>query len=699
MNAGFSVGVDIGGTFTDFVLRNTLTGAIYLHKSLTTPDDPSRSVVDGLRQLLQRAETSAAELSLAVHGTTLIANSLIERKGAITALVTTGGHHDVLEIGTELRYDSYDLYIDKPEPLVPRPLRFGVSERLDYRGAVVRPLEEHELEGVVDAIGDAGVESVAICFLHAFRNPDHELRAAELLERRLDGVSVSVSSKVAPEIREYQRMSTTVANAYVKPLTERYLGRLEQSLRDLGYRSDLHLMLSSGGITTAGIAADYPIQLLESGPAGGVLCANFVGTLLGRDELISFDMGGTTAKMAYIADGAPLLARAFEVARVSRFRMGSGLPVQVPVIEMIEIGAGGGSVAYKDPLGLLKVGPISAGADPGPACYGFGGEQPTVTDANLLLGYLAADSFLGGEMRLDPNRAETAMRRHVAEPLGLGVVEAARGIFDVVNENMISATKVHVAEKGKDPRRASLVAFGGAGPIHAHALALALNMKEVVCPLRAGVASALGFLTAPIAFDFAQSVATLLHELTAESLRATIEAMERRGAETLAGAGIEPGAVSFRRSADMRFVGQGHEIEVPLPGGHVDNRYMAALEDHFHDRYQALYGQRHSDVRIEFITCRVTASGPDPELRIPEIEASEHTLEDARKGSRPVYFKPGGFADTAVYDRYTLPPAATIAGPAVIEERESTVVIPPEMRGSVDRYGNLVLQQVAKGTR
>lgn len=688
----YLVGVDIGGTFTDFVFYDVRARTLTLHKVLTTPDEPSRAVIEGLRKLLSDANTDGNSIDLAIHGTTLITNALIERKGAKTALVTTEGHRDVLEMGTELRYDSYDLAMEKPEPLVPRQLRFGVAERLDNHGCVVRPLDEESVERVANALADQGVQSVAICFLHSFRNPDHEQRVAQALEAALPNLTISISSVIAPEIREYQRMSTTVANAYVKPLTASYLRRLSDELGQLGYRHDLHLMLSSGGITNTEIANDHPIQLLESGPAGGALWAGYVGKLTERDELVSFDMGGTTAKMAYVAGGKPLIARSFEVARVSRFRMGSGLPVQVPVIEMIEIGAGGGSIAFKDALGLLKVGPASAGADPGPACYGFGGTSPTVTDADLVLGYLSEDSFLGGDMRLSKERAEAAIRQHVAEPLGLDLEVAARGIFDVVNENMISATKVHVAEKGRDPRRAALVAFGGAGPIHAHAIATALQMREVICPLKAGVASALGFLTAPIAFDFARSVASILNQLRGETLSETVQSMEERGRNTLGAAGISVADIQHVRSADMRYVGQGHEIEVELPSGPIDDAYVSKLAGAFHDQYRAVYGKSHPDVPVELITCRVQSSGPDPALTVPRMEPAPPVSTDAAKtGSRLVSFGNGGFVDTNVYDRYALGAGSEVQGPAIVEERESTVAIPPEMRAQVDAYGNLIL--------
>jgi N-methylhydantoinase A len=693
----YDVGVDIGGTFTDFVMRDRRSGALHLYKSLTTPDDPSRSVVEGVRHLLETAEGRADAIGLVVHGTTLITNALIERRGAHTALVATDGHQDVLEIGTEIRYDSYDLAIDRPAPLVPRTLRFGVDERLDNTGNIVRPLNLLALDRVAELIRDSEVEAVAVCFLHSFRNPQHERDAQRRLAAALPGVSVSISSDVAPEIREYQRMSTTVANAYVRPLTERYLHKIEDELQELGYEHDLYLMLSSGGVSTASTASDYPIQLLESGPAGGVLCAAFLGTMTGRREVVSFDMGGTTAKMAFVSDGSPLIARSFEVARVSRFRMGSGLPVQVPVVEMIEIGAGGGSIAHTDDLGLLKVGPRSAGAAPGPACYGFGGTEPTVTDANVVLGYLAPENFLGGAMTLDSEAAHDAIRTGVAEPLGIDVVAAARGIFDIVNENMVAATKVHVAERGKDPRRAALVAFGGAGPVHAHAIARALGMQEVICPLRAGVASALGFLTAPIAFDFARSLVAEYSRLDHATLSETFESMAARGAAMLMDAGIAEDQITHVRSADMRYLGQAHEVGVRLPPGTIDSQYVAGIADRFHETYRALYGRSHPEAAIELVTCRVVSSGPPRDLRLPDFQrGSAAPPGSALQGHRRVHFGAAGFVDTRVIDRYALLAGNVIEGPAVVEERESTAVIPPGMEGKVDDFGNLVLNEAQR---
>ncbi len=690
---GTIIGIDIGGTFTDFVMIDKRTGAFHLHKALTTPAQPARCVIEGVLHILERIGANAGDVDLVIHGTTLISNAFIERTGATTALMTTQGYRDALETGMQNRYDPYDLFLKLPEPLVPRSLRFGVQERIGSDGKEVRPLNREEVERVADELASADVGSVAVCFLHSFRSPAHEREAAELLASKYPNMSISISSEVAPEIREYQRMSTTVANAYVQPLTESYLTHLSDELSILGYQRPLHLMLSSGGITTTEVAVRHPIRMLESGPAGGVFLASFLGRTLGREHLISFDMGGTTAKISYVTNGKPSRARSYEVARVERFKMGSGLPLQVPVIEMLEIGAGGGSIARKDPLGLLKVGPESAGADPGPACYGMGGERPTVTDANLVLGYISEENFLGGKFPLFRERAEEAIRRCVAKPLGLDLEEAASGIFNVVNQNMVAATKVHVAERGQDPRQASLIAFGGAGPIHAHALARELKLREIICPLMAGVASALGFLTAPIAFELARSFVTLFDDLDARELAEVFEDMESQGYENLEKAGIEPGQVTIKRSVDLRHVGQGHEIEVNIPPGKIGDGYVSDIPSMFFDTYRRVYGQVHGDVPIQIVTCRVAASGPEPQLGLPTMESDGTSAEEASKGQRPVYFEEtSSFVETRVFDRYSLGAGANIGGPAVVEENESTVVIPPSMIGTVDQFGNLFLR-------
>ena len=535
--ARYKFGFDIGGTFTDFVLMDVDSGATVTYKVLTTPHEPERAVLDGWRHLLDELSLDGRSVEMAVHGTTLITNALIERDGGVTGLVTTRGFRDVLEMRKEMRYDIYDLLITLPDPLVPRPLRLEVDERLNGRGEVVTPIDLSQLEQAKETFVQAGVEAVAVCFLHSFSNPSHERLAGAWFREHMPEVAVSLSCEVASEIREYERTSTTVSNAYVQPIAQRYLEQLGSRLADAGFERNLYLMLSNGGITTFDLATRFPIRLVESGPAAGVLAAVFYGALIEERDLVSFDMGGTTAKMCLIKDGQPAMASSFEIARVHRFKRGSGLPVQVGSIELIEIGAGGGSIARVDELGLLKVGPTSAGADPGPACYGLGGTEPTVTDADTVLGYLNPKNFLGGRMELAVDAAEEAIRSAIAEPMGIDVVQAARGIHQVVNENMIAATRIHVAERGADVRRMFLMAFGGAGPVHADAIARALKMRGYIVPASAGVTSALGFLTAPMSFELARSfVGTVTHERLAE-LDGLYDTLEAEGRELLRGRG------------------------------------------------------------------------------------------------------------------------------------------------------------------
>ena len=687
----YRFGFDIGGTFTDFVLIDAASGEIASYKALTTPEDLSRAVVEGWEELLAGAGVAGGAVERAIHGTTLITNALIERKGAKTALITTKGFRDILEMAKEMRYDIYDLLLVLPEPLVERPLRFEIDERINARGEVLTPLKPAELEVLAATLADVGIEAVAVCYLHAFTNPEHEQKTGAWLGENLPGVSVSLSSEVAPQIREYERMSTTVCNAYVQPLAERYLARIEESLRERGFSQGLYLMLSSGGVTTLETAARFPVRLVESGPAAGALAAVYYGELVGERDLVSFDMGGTTAKMCLIRDGSPTVTDTFEIARVHRFKRGSGLPVRVPTIEMIEIGAGGGSIARIDELGLLKVGPESAGADPGPACYGLGGVEPTVTDADLLLGYLNPGYFLGGRMGLDRGAAEAAVGSRIAEPMGLGVTEAAHGLYRVVNENMISAIRVHIAEQGGDPRRLKLIAFGGAGPMHAHAIAQALKMEGYICPARAGVASAIGFLTAPAAFEYARTFIARLEGTTLGELDRIYAELEEQGRQTLLEAGVSAEGMTFSRQADLRHVGQGYEIVVNLPYAQLSGVDLdGELRPRFYRAYEEIYGHAHRHLDLEITTCRLTASGPRPRVKLQRVVESGYTPEQAIKGSRRAYFAElGGFIETPLYDRSKLSAGATFRGPAIVEEVDSTAVIGPGTQVTVDHYANL----------
>lgn len=688
----FQIGIDIGGTFTDVVILEPASGRLSLGKKLTSTDNPARAVIEVIEEMLKRDKIEAQAVHKAIHGSTLVTNLIIERKGALTGLLTTRGFRDALEIGREMRYDIYDIFLELPQPLVPRRLRLEVTERLDHRGQVLIPLTTAEAERAVQEILSQGVESIAISLLHSFRNPTHEQMLRDVILAKRPGFPVSLSSEVAPEVREYERTSTTVANAYAMPAVRRYMDILEKGLAELGLGGRLYIILSNGGITTPATASAYPIRMLESGPAGGALAAAWVGKQIGQRNVISFDMGGTTAKTCIIQDGEPLHVNEFEVARVYRFKKGSGLPVKIPVIEMIEIGAGGGSIASIGPLGLLKVGPESAGADPGPVCYGLGGEEPTVTDADLILGYLNPDFFLGGEMKLDQERAKKALWEKIAQPLGFSLERAAWGIHEVVNENMANASRIHAVEKGVDPRRFSLVAFGGAGPVHAYQVAKKLRMEKIIIPAAAGVCSAFGFLLAPMSFELSRSYISRLEELSWERLNALFTEMEEKGEELLREAGVPVKDMQFIRTADMRYAGQGFEISVPLPRSAYGPRHGEKFKSLFEKEYQNIYQRLCPDIPIEGVNWRLLATGPRPEIRANSWWAKGEKIEEAIKGKRRIFIpEVGGYEEVLIYDRYRLPLGVKIEGPAVIEERESTIVMNGPGSAWVDSSGCVIL--------
>jgi len=685
------LGVDIGGTFTDMVVVDETTGALKVAKVLTTPKDPALAVDQGIQVLLAEAGLDARTLRAVVHGTTLATNALIERKGARTALLTTDGFRDALEIRHEGRYDMYDLFIDPPAPLVPRHLRREVFERLLPDGSVLHPLDETRAREVLAELAADAVEAIAICLLHAYVNPAHERRLAELVQDVAPGVPVSCSSDVVPEIREYERTSTTTANVYVIPLMARYLEDLERRLGDLGIPGQLYIMQSSGGIALPADARRLPIRLVESGPAAGALAAARAAAQHGEPRLLSFDMGGTTAKACVIDGGAPLVAREFEVARADRFKKGSGLPLRTPVIELIEIGAGGGSIARVDRMGLLKVGPDSAGADPGPACYGLGGRWPTVTDADLVLGYLDAEFFLGGRMRLDRQAARRAIDEHVGTPLGLDPAAAAWGIHRVVNENMAAAARIHGIERGKDLRAYPLFAFGGAGPVHCWQVAKILKVPRIILPFGAGAISAYGLLSAPLAFDFVRTGHERLDAADWAAINRRFADMEAEGRELLRRAGVTGHAVRLTRIAEMRYVGQGHEVEARLPDGTLSAASVPAIQAAFESAYRALYARLPQGVPIEALNWRLTAAGPVPALTLAPPSAPRAAA--MLKGRRTAYFaETGAFVDVPVYDRYALAPGATFSGPAIVEERESTAVLGPGARCRVDAALALIVE-------
>ncbi|GAA4338390.1 hypothetical protein GCM10023144_35380 [Pigmentiphaga soli] len=682
------IGVDIGGTFTDFVLHDQTRGITRTGKRLTTPEQPSRAIIEGVARLLDETGTQAGQIASIVHGTTLVTNTVLERTGAKVGLLATEGLRDVLEMGRESRYDTNDLFLQPVPVLVPRPLRRGIGGRLRADGSEDRPLDEAAVaQAVADLVEGQGIESLAIAFMNAYRNPAHERRALEIVRALYPDLLVSLSADVAPEIREFERTVTACVNAYVQPRVHGYLDRLGTDLAALGFDGDLYIMLSSGGITTVANAKAYPVRLIESGPAAGAMAAAFTARQTGEDRMISFDVGGTTAKMCLIENGQPHVKHDFEAGRLQKFKQGSGLPLKVTVVDMIEIGSGGGSIAGIDPMGLMKVGPRSASSVPGPVCYGRGGTEPTVTDADLLLGYLNPDYFLGGEMALSMDDVRRAIDARLARPLGLDAAGVARGIQEIVNESMAAATRVHLAEKGKDPRDYCLYAFGGAGPVHAYALAKLLKVRRMIVPMGAGVISALGFLVARPAVDKVRGYVAELENVDWHHVNAIYADMEAAACELLLGTGGRREDIALAWSADMRYVGQGFEISVPLPRGPLDAGHADAIRQSFMQAYAARFDRVVNDVGIEAINWRLNACLPEQHISL----AHEPAQTAARRGERGVYFSGFGDLPASVYDRYALAPGMQVAGPAVIEERESSCSIGPDCVATVDPHFNLVV--------
>ena len=685
----YRLGCDIGGTFTDFVLLNDETGEIRINKCLTTPKDPSDAVEEGIKEMLTKTPGFVGQLDEVIHGTTLVINSIIERKGAKTGLIATKGFRDVLELAREKRYDTYDIFAVYPEPLVPRPLRLEVDERITSDGRILKKLDPEEVKQVLKKLIDMGIESLAVCLINSFENPTHELIIKDIVLKEAPELSLSISYEVLPQIREYERTSTTVTNAYVKPLTGSYLARLSGRLESLGSTGKLFIMLSSGGITSADTAKEFPVRVIESGPTAAVISAVYFGKMFDVKDIFCFDMGGTTAKSCLIQKGEPGVVSTFEVGRVHRFKKGSGLDIQVPVVDLMEIGAGGGSIARISKIGLLQVGPDSSGADPGPICYGLGGTEPTVTDADLCLGYLDPNYFLGGEMKIDKESAQRAIEEKIAKPLGVTLIEATWGIHDLINETMAGAAKTHIAEKGGNPKIVTVCAFGGAGPVHAYGLARKLEAPRILVPPIAGVGSALGFFTAPRAFDLVRSHKVGIQDADFTEIEKLFQDMESEGATILQKAGTIEN-ITYERSLDMRFVGQGAETNVPIPNRDFSQMAREEMRRLFDQKYQTLYGRTYLESPAEFVSFRVRASLPERPLRLPKIEKKVASLEDAIKGQRLAY-SPNAkdFIPYTVYNRYSLFPGATFDGPAIIEERESTAIVGEDTSVSVDDYGFL----------
>ncbi|MCX8230296.1 MAG: hydantoinase/oxoprolinase family protein [Alphaproteobacteria bacterium] len=684
------VAADIGGTFTDVAVEDGTTR--YTAKVLTTPRAPEEGVLDGLAAALEKAGKGITDVDVFLHGTTLATNALIERKGATLAFVTTEGFRDVLETGYEKRFEQYDVFMDRPPPLVPRHRRLTVTERMAADGSVLTELDEGALEAMVPILKAEGVEAVAIGFLHSYVNTAHERRAREVLAAHLPDVAITISSDVSPEIREYDRFSTACANAYVQPLMAGYLGRLSATMEGLGFRGALLLMMSGGGLTTLETAQRLPIRLVESGPAGGAILASHIARENGLDEVLSFDMGGTTAKICLIADGEPERARVFEVARAYRNLKGSGWPVRIPVIEMVEIGAGGGSIARVDAMQRITVGPDSAGSEPGPACYGRGGIDATVTDANLALGRLNAAEFAGGRFTLDPARANAAVADAVGQPLGLSDAWAAAGISEIVEENMANAARVHAIERGRTIDRHVMIAFGGAAPLHATRLATKLGIRRVVVPKGAGVGSAIGFLRAPVSYQVVRSQQQTLANADVAPVNLMLTDMEAE-ARDIVTPGAPGAAFDVTREVDLRYVGQGHELTVRVPLGSIGDSEVGSMITAFEKLYRAHYGLIIPDMVVEALTWSVTvASKVEPSDAVTINEAGGATGKPI--GTRAL-FEPirGESAEIPEFWRNNLAAGQMIDGPAFIAEDDTTTVVDRGWRVFVDARGYLNLER------
>ena len=679
------IGIDVGGTFTDIVLIDDVSGQIHYTKVLTTHDDLAEGVIGGIDKILGMVGAGFDRINYMVHGTTIGTNALIERKGARTGLITTQGMRDVLEIGRIERPAAglYDIFVDTPLPLVPRYLRLDVKERVGADGQVVVPLDEESAREAVSFLKDQGVESIAVTLLFSFRNPVHEKRLQEICQSMFPEAAVSISSEIAPEFREFERTSTTVIDAYLAPVVERYIDNLEGQLRDRYGDVDLRIMQASGGSMTTEMAKYRAVNIVNSGPAGGALAAAYVGRLTGDRQVVSVDMGGTSFDVGVIDRGEP------RVAPESQFE---GFPVKIPILDVQAIGAGGGSLAWIDEGGALNVGPESAGSEPGPACYGLGGERPTVTDANLVLGRLNPDYFLGGEMKLYPELAEKAIRQHVAEPLMVSLEEAAGGIIRVVNANMERAISVNSTEKGFDVREFALLPFGGAGPLHAVELAQDLDMKRVVVPPYAGTFSAVGLLVANTRYDYASTIAKNEKELTPEELLAAFKELETQGRDQLKEQNVPEDQIEIVWSVDLRYEGQSYELSTPVMRKELLTQAdIKEIVDLFHDLHYRIYAYGSVDEMVEFINLRVAAIGKVLEVSLAHSGAGDGDAEIARKGSRPVHFPTEGFIDTTIHDRALLRPGHVVSGPALVEEMASTTVLTPGVEGTVDEYGNILV--------
>jgi len=683
------LGVDVGGTFTDFALQNEQTGELVITKRLSTSKDPSEAVLDGLHDLLKQHGIGLADISQIVHGTTVASNVVLERKGAGIALITTKGFKAVLQVGRQRKLDLYDYRQTPTPPLLSQRLVFEATERIDYDGSVYIPLDEEEVRKLAGQLVKLGIESAAVCFLHSYRNPEHEKKAAAVIREEAPEMMISLSSEVCPVWREYERTSTVVANAYVMTVVRRYMKRLAETLGNEGYDGSLYIVQSNGGLAAVDTVMQYPVRMLESGPAAGALAAQFYGKLMGEENLFSFDMGGTTAKSAVINRGQPTMRSEIEVDKLG-LKAASGITIAIPSIDLVEIGAGGGSIARVS-LGTIVVGPESAGADPGPICYGRGGTEPTVTDADVVLGYVNPDYFAGGAMELDKEAAIQGITDKIAKPLGIDVTEASWGIHRMVNLNMERGQRAVSIEKGYDPRLYTFIATGGAGPVHGMRVAKGLGCRRVLFPAAAGVASAIGLLVADVRFDIVRTTLLPLDETSLESMNKIYEDLEAEGIQLLKASKVS-GDFRVARTADMRYVKQGYELATPLPRKKLVADDIPRIRQAYDEVYALNFGYSDPDQSVEGVTWLISASHPAPSVNLKRFERGAGRAEEALKQMRKVYFPEyNGYVDCNIYDHYRLMPGAVITGPAVVEERESTTVITPGDVAQVDELGNLLV--------
>lgn len=683
------VGVDIGGTFTDFALMDEQSADAWAHKALTTPDDPSRAVVEGLQDLLSARRMGFDELAVLAHGTTLVTNAVIERRGAAVGMLVTRGFADAIDIARETRYDLFDLRLKFAEPVAPRERRVEIAERTSSDGSVTQGIDDKEVLAAVRQLVELhNVQSVAICFLNSFRNPANEQRTAALIRQSFPELFVSMSSAVANSIKEYERWTTTLINAYTQPLIDVYLTRLEESLKALGFSGVIRIMTSSGGSFDTALARELPVRLIESGPAAGVLMAAELARSEGLDEILAFDMGGTTAKGAFVRDARPIRKYEMEVAREHHFRPGSGLPIRVPVIDLIEIGSGGGSIAHVDGRGLVGVGPRSASAKPGPACYGLGGDSPTLTDANLVLGYLDADYFLGGQMRLRSDSAMAALESIRAKIGGRDIEPIASGVREIAAEDVAAAFRTHAAELGLDVRRSTLVAFGGSGPLIATLVARKLRITEVLFPAGSGIFSAIGLLASAASFEASRSLRMTLSRGADDRMAATLEVLRAEAKRALSGMGVPADCIDFQEILDLRYEGQGYQLRIDLPARPAADEWVEQVRKRFEDAYASTFSTNAPDAEIEVTDWRVVAierqSAEISKAVVRPLRGNDRTQDESAE-----IWLSGRRMPCRKVSRYTLRPGDTVYGPALIQEVESTCVLLPGDRGSVTARGHI----------